>query len=390
MPLPNWYVTPTYVLNTKSNVKYKKPTSGNWNGVALAMNLADERETIGVTGSHTAPSIGVGNASGAHTVKWPEGPVHSLKVYGLDESAQLVGGLALGDDYGGCPYDLKFIDLKWKVTGQSAVLAYMNTGPYSELVFKNITFDTSATNPSNGVPVCKWVFRFHGRSQFRIENCHQTHQNQEHFVYADNVQGDSLVKNCTAVRNGRTMVQIVNRKDSGVSGFGTVTVENCLAIDSGITEQASAFTCAGHMGHVIFKGCKTQNAYGGGLVNWFEPADPSKGKLGAWKNANGYSTNKVSVLDCEWHGPNQDRDAMMISMAEEVELDGNKIVKSNHDGLRLHHQQSIGNGSVKFLSPNPSQGVWNCVRKVVVGWDKNNLKVLTDAEIDAMYVAPTV
>lgn len=386
MPRPNWVVKQTYIQDLSTNMKYLKPPTGNWNGVALAMKMASPGETIGVFGSHQAPSVGVGNANAAETVKWPSGPVHGLTVMGMDANSELRGGLSLGAAYGGAVHDLEFSDFKWKANSQAAVIAYAHTGPYTNLVFKNIIFDTSALAP-DGKPVNKWVFRLHGNSQFYIENCHQTHQNGEHFCYWDNAQGDSVVKDCTAFRNGRTMIQCQNRVESGPSGFGNILIDNCVATESGCTERASAFTVGGHLGEVTFRGCKTVNAFGGGLVNWYEPPDPKTTpvKLGAHKNANGFSTSKIKIIGCEFEGPLSDRDAMAVSMAEVLELDQNKIVQFTHAGLHMNHQTNVlHNGSAKFLSPNPSQGVWNCPKKVIDGSDKNTWITLTDQQIDAM------
>jgi hypothetical protein len=266
---------------------------------------------------------------------------------------------------------------------RSCWIANQNNGPFLGLKINNVLFDTSAKTAS-GVPMIKWTMRFHGRTQFEVVDCKQTDRIVEHFLYADNVQGDSLISRCEATECGRTMIQIVNRIDSGVTGFGTIIMDECTAIRPGVTEGASAFTVAGHLGHVEIVGCKTIDAKGGSVVSWWEGPNAAKGKLGAYLNADGMAINSLVVRGCDFSAPGADRPVMQLSASSDTKV-GACNFQSNKDGIGLDHQQGKPNKAFSFMNPSPSQWQWAVPRKVTKGWDKNAMQVLTDAEIDALY-----
>lgn len=381
MVRPTWFVTPQYVLHVASNVRYNKPTTGNWNGLAFAMNHAAPGDTIGFTGQHDGVQIGFGSPHSVDTVNWNNFPVHDLEIYGMNSTAKIRNTVAFGDAYG-APFNLTFRDYEQLCQSQVGYIANMHSGPFVGMTIRNVKFNTSFLTTA-GKPICKWVFRFHGPTQFTIENCEQTHQIGEHFLYTDNVQGDSVARGCKATKNGRTMVQITNRIDSGPSGFGKVLIEDCMAIEPGITEGASAFTCAGHLGEVEFRNCQTINAHGGSVVAWAEPANPNTvpPKLGAYLNSDGKSINKFVVTGGDFQATSSDRDAVMISACSAAEMSQCQIA-SNKTGLHLDHQAGKANLAFKFTDPTPSQWGWNVPKKVTKG--TNNTK-LTDQQIDALY-----
>ncbi len=376
---PIWFVTIDSVTHVQSGQAYIKDSS-NWNGIALAMRLASPGDTIGFRGQHIAPTIGVGSPWSPNTVKWASGPVHDLHVYGLTESASIKGGFQFGPLYGR-PYNLHFSDYIHRPETQAAYITHMNSGPYLGLKFTDILIDTSAVG-TNGKPLCKWVFRFHGNAQFHIENVHQSHQIGEHFGYSDNVAGDSIIKNCTAVRCGRTTIQIVNRIASGPCSQGNILIEDFTTTQPGWTEGASAFTCSGHLnGTITFRRCKTIDARGGSLVGWWEGGTNHPG----YKNAENKSIDHMIVEDCDFSATNSDRDSVMISACSLAEM-SQSLVKSNKNCLRLDHQQGYPNTLFKFTDPNPSQWGWQGYHKVIQGYDNQHQTVLTDPQIDALYV----
>lgn len=380
MARPTWLVDPTKVTNLIDGQVYLKPATGNWNGLALAMKLAEPGDTIGFRGAHTMPSIGVGNFWSPDTVKLPNNqPVHDLHVYGLTDSATLIGGMNIGMQYG-LPYNLHFSDYIHKANTQAGYIAFQNSGPYLGLKFTDILVDTSAVH-TNGHLINKWVFRFHGPSQFHIENVVQIGQNVEHFVYADNVQGDSIVRNCTATRNGRTMIQICNRGTSGPSGFGHVLIDGCTGISSGYTEAASAFTCSGHAGIMEFRNCKTIDARGGALVAW------AAGNNQDYLNAEGKSIDHLIVDGYNFHSTQSDRNSVAISACSLAEM-GAGMITHNKAALHLDAQQGKANTLFKFTVPNPSQQGWQVAPtwKCIKGWDKNAYQHLSDQQMDALYV----
>lgn len=379
MKRPDYFVTPTYVLHVATQQRWNKPVTGNWNGISQAIKLADPGDTIGFIGEHEGVHIGADNMYDSRAAYWAEGPVHDLKIYGLDQqSCKIRGEINFQNRNNGAPYNIEFANYLHVVNGQRCIITFQHQGPFLGLSFKHILFDVKAENFTNGVQANDWIFRFHGAAQFEIESCKQPHRNQQHFVYADNVAGNSSVRNCVAEGNGRTMVQIVNRVISGPPGQGDILVERCLSNLSGHLDGASAFTCSGHInGAVTFRNCHTRGALGGSLAGWAESNN------GSHLNSEGRAIDKLIVEDCNFNSVNADRDAMMISSCNVVEL-GRLTVVSNRDGLRLDHQQNYPNGKVSFTVPNPSRFTWTVPRKVIVGHD-HNARVLTDREIDAMY-----
>lgn len=381
---PQWYVTEDFAWHLPTGVKLNKPATGNWNALATAMKNASPGDRIGFRGVHNGLKIAFGSPWSVDLVKWANNqPVSDLEVYGLDSTAKIQGTIAFGNQYG-LPKNLKFHSYTHVASSQAAYIANMHTGPYLGMEFEDILFECPAVN---GKPLNKWIFRFHGNVQFNIKGCEQQSQNIEHFVYADNVPGDSSVQDCTAYKNGRTMVQIVNRKESGPSGFGTILLKNLTAVENGITEGASAYTCAGHQGDFIVENCSTIGSRGGALVTWFEGPNPAMTppKLGAYLDVDGYAIQNVKItggsFDNLSHG---DRDAIMLSAARSVDV-GPTDVKSNKSAIHFDHQQGKTCGSFKNTSnPKLSQHLVGH-KKLIQGWDKLAFVVWTDQQIDALF-----
>jgi hypothetical protein len=380
---PNWLCLPKKVTNLSTGQVWNKPPSGSWNSVAFAAKMAQPGDVIGFKGIHPAITIGVGNQWSANTVKWPNGPVHGLTIVGMGPDAKLVGGIALGSTYG-VPSDLTFSNFTlYTDQAQAGVITHMNSGPYLGLQFVNLTIDTRGTDPKTGKLVNKWGFRFHGPAQFHINNCIQPYANIEHFVYADNVAKSSHVLDCSATKNGRTMVQIVNRNISGPSSSGDIIINGCVAIHSGYIEGGSAFTCSGHLGGtVIVVNCSTVNARGGSLVAWAEGSLTDTKH--AYRNANGYAIDTLHINNCNFHAVSSDRDSIALSSCEFASMGQSQII-SNKSGLRLDALPGQANGQFEFTAPNPSQWGWQVYRKVVKGHSSSTTQVLTDQQIDALY-----
>lgn len=378
MRRPDYFVTPEYVLHVASQQRWNKPSGQDWNGIAQAMKLAEPGETIGFVGSHDAVEIGGWNHWDPSTVFWASGPVHDLKIYGMNTSAKLIGSTYFSGEFG-TPYNIEFSNYTHIVNNMRCILTSMYYGPFMGLKFNNIKFDVSPENFPGGLQANDWIFRFHGRAQFQINNCEQLHPNQMHFVYADNIAGDSSVTNCKANGNGRTMVQIVNRQSQPCSA-GSVLVDRCLSIGAGHLDGASAFTCSGHLGgSVTFRNCHTQGALAGSLTAWSET-----GLHPSHLNAEGKAIDHLIVENCSFQSTQADRDAIAISSCSKARV-GRLAVASNQNGLRLNHHQGQDNLDFAFTVPNPSQMRWAVPHKVVRGHDYQSTVVLTDPEIDSLY-----
>lgn len=379
MRRPDYLVTPTYVLHVATLQRWDK-TFPQWNGIAQAVKLAKPGDTIGFIGEHEAIQIGSDNLWDPRAAFWNEGPIHDIKIYGLDQhTSKLRGETNFQNRNNGAPYNIEFANYTHIVTGMRCIITFVNQGPFLGLAFRNIQFDVSAANFLNEIQANDWIFRFHGRAQFIVDSCVQLHQNQMHFVYADNVAGDSYITNCRAIGNGRTMVQVVNRNVQEVSQ-GNILVERCLSVGAGHLDGGSAFTCSGHLnGTITFRNCHTKDAIAGSLTAWAEG-----GVHPSHLNAEGKAIDNLIVDNCAFHSTASDRSAIAINSCSLASV-GKISVISNQDGLRLNSIQGQDNVKFRFTHPRPSQMRWAVPHKVVTGYNHATTHRLTDEEIDALY-----
>ncbi len=373
---PTYIATMHEVIHTASQQKWPRQSPQD-NMLAMAMRLAEPGDSIGFIGTHNGLNIGNGNKWSPNTVTRALKPVEHLTIMGLRPNARIVGEINFQQTPGiAAPNNLTFKDFALMCgNNQRGFLTYQNQGPFHNLTFENITIDT--THPTKTPN--KWAFRFHGPASFNVINCSLPFGNQEHFVYADNVCGDSSVVGCVARRNGRTMVQIVNRGISGPSSTGNILIEDCTAMEAGHIEGASAFTVAGHLGGTVtFRNCATYNSHGGSLVVWGEQ---TKGPI---LNATGDQVDHVVIENCDFNSPNADRDCIMLSNATKVEM-GHVHINTNKNGIRLDAVQNKPVRDFLFTVPTPSRLPITAYRKVVRGYSSSTTVELTPQEIDALY-----
>lgn len=371
-----YIATPNEVIHTASQQKWPR-TAPQDNMLAMAMRLAEPGDSIGFTGTHNGLNIGNGSKWNPNTVTRATQPVEHLTIMGLRPNAKIVGEVNFQKAPNiTAPNNLTFKDFTL-VCGhiQRGFITYQNQGPFYGLRFENIDIDT--WHPS--ATVNKWAFRFHGPAQFDIINCHLPYGNQEHFVYADNVAGDSSIVGCESSLNGRTMVQIVNRVISGLCSKGDILVDSCTAYKAGHIEGASAFTVSGHLGGTVtFRNCKTIDSHGGSLVVWGEQ---TKGPI---LNATSDQVDHVIIENCDFEAPSADRDCIMLSNATKVEM-GHVKINTNKNGIRLDAVQNKPVRDFSFTTPNPSQLPITAYRKVVRGYSSSTIVELTPQEVDALY-----
>ena len=373
---PDWICYPDKVVHVQTQQTWVKPPDANWNSIALAMRMAEPGDDIGFTGVHNGGlSIGGGSKWNVNTVTWASGAVRDLTIRGLRPSATINGEMSFQGSGLLAPYNLKFANFTVEAAGQRGFLSYMNQGPFLGMQFENLgLIDPNKLN--------KWWFRFHGPTQFRVEKCHQLAQNIEHFLYADNVQGDSSIVDCSAIGNGRTMIQICNRGQSGPSGYGDILIQNCTATNPGRVEGASAFTIAGHIGGTVrIDNCKTINANGGSCVVW--GAD----NYGQIFNADGKQVDHVIIENCDFQATSADRDCIALSDCSLVEM-GHNSIGYNKNALRLDAVANQPLKDFRFTIPTPSNQGWIAPKKVVRGHSSSTTVTLSDAEIDALGVQP--
>lgn len=376
---PTYFVNNEAVVHVASQQRWAK-TGNNWNGLAQAIKLSEPGDTIGFVGAHEAIRIGGGGLWEPSSAFWANGPVHGIRIYGLSQTeSKIIGGVSFMDEFG-APHSIQIDNCTVVVNDMRCMITYQHSGPYLRLSFKDLLFDVSPENFPGGMMYNDWIFRFHGPAQFNVESCRQLQPNKMHFVYADNVQGDSFVRNCVANGNGRTMVQIVNRIASGPVSKGNILVERCLVTGPGHLDGASAFTCSGHLnGTITFKNCHAKECLGGGIVAWGEG-----GLYGSHRNEDGKAIDHIIVQDCSIQATQADRDALAFSSCSQVSC-GRIKVQSNRIGMRIDAVQNEAVTAFRFTDPNPSQWEWLTPTKVVRGYTHTMSHTLTDEEIDALY-----
>ncbi len=229
-----------------------------------------------------------------------------------------------------------------------------------------------------------WGARLHGRARFDFRDTYFEPM-VEHCVYADSPQGDSFFLGNRTEGTTRTMLQVVNRKTNpGPSGHGHLLIEDNFAtnIDN---DGGSDFTVAGHLGVVIFRRNVSfqgpwQTGAQGSIVVY---SDDSPGH-GVRLNANGYATNKVIVENHAVFAPNADRDHVMISGAEKVEIREAFYFIGNRTAFHFDAPYGgvIPNGDECFIMPprvsvkDGFMSAFKAMRKAVP---------LSDVQLDALW-----
>lgn len=77
----------------------------------------------------------------------------------------------------------------------------------------------------------KWAIQAYNTGKWLIEDVVVWSIFLEHVAYLHNIQGDHTLRRVSARHFGRTFLQIVNRKNEGLEGFGNILVQDCDAED---------------------------------------------------------------------------------------------------------------------------------------------------------------
>lgn len=196
------------------------------------------------------------------------GRVDFLRGHGFPST---IGGVPSGGIDG-----IRFENLTLRVPPGGKAVVECGLGTYNKLaIYRRCNFIGAGdgTFESFGGSGMQFGIRSQGLMRWHVEECHfgalqdgtqppgslDTPGCGEHCWYLDGPQGNCYFIGNTMERTFRTMGQIVNRKfeqdaAGGQSGFGVILVENCHAYNIQ-GAGGGAFTVAGHLGTVIFRGC---------------------------------------------------------------------------------------------------------------------------------------
>lgn len=340
---------------------------------------------IGIRG--VVPGINLGGPYGAQakspTAFWPNGaPIKNLTLLGLQDNRQAgIQGLTVFDGLGGV--DQVRLENLTMWNGPNSATALLTCMNQVHGLIQGYGLNFKAVDKSGyGGRGQKWGVRGHGPAQWDLRDL-DVDPCLEHTVYWDNAQGTSYFVRIKGSGNGRTLLQGTNRVQSGPSQFGDTFVLDCEARDiNADAGGGSDFTFVGCLGLLLVKGCRSYgNAAGsnGALVCWSDVGH------GLYKNANGYTFDRVQIVDFVADHPNANRSHVMLSGIEDAEV-YDFTVKGNKRAFDLDPQYGgpVKNGSVRFLVPSPvsKYAGFKAWKKVA----KNGLD-LSDAQIDAMWEA---
>jgi hypothetical protein len=290
--------------------------------------------------------IGGGPSNQRSTVYWPNNQtIRDIEIIGLDPNrTNEIGTVAFNETMGGAE-DILFQNLTIKGT-ERPVSTNMNH-MFGKLKFYDISLKSSDPSAYQGRGL-KWGFRGHGLAQWDLRYV-DVPMTEEHGCYFDNIQGNSRFIEVTVHKPGRTGFQVVNRPNSGPSGFGMLQFYKCRVLGADVwAGGGSDFTIAGHLGVVKLIDCESignPNKSSGAIVVWTDD-DPKKG--GAYLNKNGYSTKKIIIQNFTSLHNKADRDHVQIAGCEKVVLDEFDIT-GNKTAISLGWKDSGGiqNGSYK-------------------------------------------
>lgn len=213
-------------------------------------------------------------------------PIDNLVIQGADAQAA-IGNLRFWDTLNGVnSITIQNLTVINDANEFSPIRTAMNE-VHGYITIDNCKFVGTGTNwLGRGM---KWGIRGHGPARWKITNCNFD-PCQEHSIYIDNPQGDTLINNCKGIGNGRTFMQITNRPTSGPSQFGNITVTNCVCND--INQEGgggSDYTFVGCTGKLEVKDCSSFNTTNGAMVLW---TDVTNGTYVVGRN---FSFNEVLI-----------------------------------------------------------------------------------------------
>lgn len=324
---------------------------------------------------HRGMNINGGNTNQTQTVVWEDGPVHDVTIVGGEPSRRAkIGGVAVFDNAG----DLRIqnITLTNRATTAAPFIVNVN-GRVGTMRLYRINFMPQDPSAWNGKGM-KWNIRGHGVARWDCRRLN-FHKAVEHGAYIDNHQGDSYFVKCTGSDIGITLLQIVNRQESGPAAFGDLVIKNCVARNIhglGGSDYSIVGNGEGTVWFIRNKSFGASSGSQGAFVHWTDHGH------GAYLTPTGFSTSRLIIVDFDANHPNADRDHMLISGVQDViiadwDIRGNKAaMHTNYNG-----GGGIDNGTFglyTWLKYPPSRWPgWHAATKI-----KERGNVLSDNQID--------
>ena len=238
--------------------------------LAAAIRKAGETtvQTVITVHGQLLTGLDIGGPYGSHNKNqcafWDR-PIDNLTIQGADANAA-IGNLRFWDTLNGVnSITIQNLTIINDANEFSPIRTGMNEiHGYIKII--NCKFKGTGTNwLGRGM---KWGIRGHGPARWHIQNC-DFEPCQEHSIYIDNPQGDTVIHGCKGIGNGRTFMQITNRPTSGPSQFGNIIVSNCVCND--INQEGgggSDYTFVGCTGKLEVKDCSSFNTTNGAMVLW--------------------------------------------------------------------------------------------------------------------------
>lgn len=230
----------------------------------------------------------------------------------------------------------------------------------------------------------QFVIRCEGQCRLHVQDC-EFCSAREHMIYADNLQGDSVIAANVWDRSQRTRVQITQRSHAPskpwlthARSFGHLLI--CGNVDNGAEyfgDGGAAYTVAGHLGPVTIArndslpgGVETYGA----LAVWVDlerSADGSFTKGEPAVDADGFAVGPVRLIFNEFDHPKSSRTLMMVSACREltVEVRDLLVCPNNKAHLHINHEPHSA-ADAKYVKPIGAlrwSGPWQAGLRVKVG-----------------------